>query len=73
MSFNRYNKSSVGEMPQLSEKLISIRPDIPIIICSGHSSMLDEEKMKKVGISAVVTKPFIKSELAKTSRGVLDK
>jgi len=38
-------------MPQmtgvkLSERLMDVRSDIPVIICKGHSSLIDEEKAK---------------------------
>jgi len=64
-------------MPQmtgvkLSEKLKDVRPEIPVIICTGHSSLIDEEKAKKLGISAYVMKPIVMSDIAKTIRKVLD-
>ncbi len=65
-------------MPQmtgvkLSEKLKGIRPDIPVIICTGHSSLIDEEKAKEVGIDGYVVKPIVKSDIAIAIRNVLDK
>jgi len=64
-------------MPQmtgvrLSEKLKSIRPDIPVIICSGHSSLIDEEKAKELGVDAYVKKPIVKSDIAGIILKVLD-
>jgi len=64
-------------MPQmtgvkLSEKLKDVRSDIPVIICTGHSSLIDEEKAKKLGIAAYVMKPIVMSDIAKTIRKVLD-
>ncbi len=64
-------------MPQmtgvrLSEKLREVRPDLPVIVCTGHSALIDEEKAKKLGIAAYVMKPIIKSEIAKIIRRVLD-
>jgi len=64
-------------MPQitgarLSEKLKEIRPDIPIIICTGHSDLVDEKKAKKLGIAAYVMKPISMLEIAQTIRKVLD-
>jgi PAS domain S-box-containing protein len=64
-------------MPQmsgvkLSEKLREIQNDIPIIICTGHSSLIDEEKAKDIGISAFAMKPITMSEIAKLIRTVLD-
>jgi len=65
-------------MPQmtgvkLSEKLMDIREDIPIIICTGHSAFVDEEKAKDLGLAAYVTKPIDMQETAQTIRKVLDK
>ena len=65
-------------MPQmtgvtLSEKLMEIRPDIPIIICTGHSALVDEEKAKKLGLAAYVMKPINILETAQIIRKVLDK
>ncbi len=65
-------------MPQmtgvmLSEKLMKIRPEIPVIICSGHSALIDKEKAMQLGIAAYVMKPIIKQELAQTIRKVLDR
>ena len=58
---------------ELAKKLLEIRPNIPIIICTGYSSKMDEEKAKSIGISAFIMKPVDKGELAKTIRQVLDK
>jgi len=57
---------------QLSEKLKEIRPDIPVIINTGHSSLINEEKAKKMGIAAFAMKPIVKTDIAQTIRKVLD-
>ena len=57
---------------QLSQKLLEIRPDIPIIICTGFSTKIDDEKAKEFGIRGFVMKPVVMSELAKKIREVLD-
>lgn len=57
----------------LSKKLMEIRPEIPIIISTGHSSLIDEEKAEKLGIAAYVMKPVDKGHLARTICKVLDK
>jgi len=64
-------------MPQmtgvkLSEKLKEVRPNIPIIICTGYSSLIDEERAKEMGIDAYVMKPIVMSRIGKTIRVVLD-
>ncbi len=64
-------------MPQmtgvnLSKKLLAIRPDIPIILCTGHSALVDEEKAKEFGLAAYVMKPINMRETAETIRKLLD-
>jgi CheY-like chemotaxis protein/anti-sigma regulatory factor (Ser/Thr protein kinase) len=56
---------------RLSEKLKNIRSDIPVIICTGHSPLIDEEKAKKMGIAAYVMKPIVIRDIARTIRQVL--
>jgi PAS domain S-box-containing protein len=57
---------------QLSRELMRIRPDIPIILCTGFSHIISEEKARKIGIRAFAMKPLIRKELAETVRRVLD-
>ncbi|WP_022663815.1 PAS domain S-box protein [Desulfospira joergensenii] len=57
---------------RLAEKVSRIRPDIPVIICTGYSSLIDEEKAEQMGIAGFVMKPVSASVLAKTVRDVLD-
>jgi len=64
-------------MPQMTgvklvEKLKDVRPDIPVIICTGHSSLVDEESAKALGIAAYAMKPIGMMEIARTIRKVLD-
>jgi two-component system, cell cycle sensor histidine kinase and response regulator CckA len=51
---------------------MEIRHDIPIILCSGYSEHVSEEKAKKIGIREFVMKPLEMKELAETIRKVLD-
>jgi len=65
-------------MPQIngaifSEMIMEIRPDIPVIICSGYSDIINEEKAKKLGMAAYAMKPILTKEISKTIRRVLDK
>ena len=57
---------------QLAEKLLAVRPDIPIIICTGFSERIDKDKAKSLGIKGFLMKPVVKSEIAKMVRKVLD-
>ncbi|MDM8549059.1 response regulator [Desulfobacterales bacterium HSG2] len=56
----------------LSRKLMEIRPDIPIIICTGFSEIFTEEKAANIGIRAYLNKPVSMDVLARTVREVLD-
>ncbi|MBW2662853.1 MAG: response regulator [Deltaproteobacteria bacterium] len=57
---------------QLAKKLMEIRPDISIIICTGFSEKISEDKAKAMGIRGYIMKPVVKSELAKKIREVLE-
>ena len=57
---------------QLSSELLKIRPDIPIILCTGHSEIMSREKAKDLGIRNFLMKPLSKQELAEAVRWVLD-
>jgi len=57
----------------LSKEIKRIRPEIPIIICTGFSDQINEEKCKAMGIQGYVMKPIVGSEIADTIREVLDK
>jgi PAS domain S-box-containing protein len=56
---------------ELAQKLMAIRPDIPVILCTGFSTKMTAEKTKKMGIRAFVLKPVIKQDIAETIRKVL--
>ena len=58
---------------QLAGELLTIRPDIPIIMCTGYSSVMDPDKARDLGIKAFLLKPVIKYEMAKAIRAVLDR
>jgi two-component system cell cycle sensor histidine kinase/response regulator CckA len=57
---------------ELARKIKAIRSDIPIILCSGFSDRLHTQAIKNIGISAVLMKPVIYADLARTVRQVLD-
>nr|WP_321397426.1 response regulator [uncultured Desulfobacter sp.] len=56
----------------LARELRDIRSDIPIILCTGHSSLIDEDKARQLGIAGYIEKPVSISDLAKTIRHILD-
>jgi CheY-like chemotaxis protein len=57
---------------ELAKELMRIRPNIPVIICTGFSEILSEEKAKAIGIREYISKPVVKSEISKAIRNTLD-
>ncbi|MCK5100127.1 MAG: cache domain-containing protein, partial [Desulfobacteraceae bacterium] len=56
---------------ELSNQVIAVRPDIPIILCTGFSEGLTSDLIKNNGILDIVMKPMIASELARAVSNVL--
>ncbi len=56
----------------LAKEMIKIRADIPIILCTGFSEIISEEKAKSIGIRKFIMKPLLKNNLAIQIRDVLD-
>lgn len=56
----------------LAKEMIEIRPDIPIILCTGYSTTMSEEKAKYIGIKEFALKPLSKKSIAKLIRKVLN-
>jgi CheY-like chemotaxis protein len=56
----------------LAQEILRIRPDMPIILCTGFSELVTEERAKEIGIRELILKPFVMHELAATVRKVLD-
>ncbi|MCI5138642.1 MAG: response regulator, partial [Candidatus Electrothrix sp. AR1] len=57
---------------ELTRRILALRPDLPVIICTGFSELIDEEKAGKLGARALMMKPLTKKELACGVRQVLD-
>lgn len=57
---------------ELTEEILKIRSDIPIIICSGFNEIFDKTEAARVGAKAYLSKPVLKNELSETIRKVLD-
>ncbi len=57
---------------RLSLEMIKIRPDIPIIMCTGFSEQITEKSAKALGIREFVLKPIVIREIAESIRRALD-
>lgn len=56
---------------ELAREILRIRPDLPIILCTGYSETVDEESALAIGIKAFMLKPFSVREIAGAIRRVL--
>ncbi len=57
----------------LAREVLKIRPDMPIILCTGFSASIDEEKALALGINAFINKPILRKNISETVREVLDR
>jgi signal transduction histidine kinase/CheY-like chemotaxis protein len=57
---------------ELAEALLGIRPNLPIILCTGFSEQISPDTIQKTGIQAFMWKPIGRLELARTIRKLLD-
>ncbi|HKL00469.1 MAG TPA: ATP-binding protein, partial [Desulfotignum sp.] len=58
---------------QLANELIAVRPDIPIIICTGFSERINQKQAKALGIRGMLMKPVGTKDLAQKVRDVLER
>ena len=57
---------------QLAGEMKKIKPDIPVIICTGFSDRINRDNAKEIGVNAFLMKPIVRTDLAKKIRQVLD-
>jgi len=51
---------------ELAKEILKIRPDIPIILCTGYYDLISEKKARKIGIKSFIFKPIILKNIAQT-------
>ncbi|GBC62351.1 hypothetical protein DENIS_3323 [Desulfonema ishimotonii] len=57
---------------ELTRKLMVIRPDIPVILFTGFSELINGQKARDIGIREMIMKPVIRRDIAEAIRRVLD-
>jgi CheY-like chemotaxis protein len=57
---------------QLARKMLALRPDLPIIICTGFSERFNQETANAMGVKGLLKKPVAKVDMANMIRKVLD-
>ncbi|MGH6980768.1 MAG: response regulator, partial [Stellaceae bacterium] len=66
------NAMGVTSGLKLAGELVAIRPDIPIILCTGFDDGRVTSEARKIGIRAVMTKPVEPAQLAAAIRAARD-
>ena len=56
---------------QLAMALLAIRPNLPIVLCTGFSAKIDDRRAAELGIKAFTMKPFSSHEIAGVVRKLL--
>ncbi len=56
---------------QLTERLLGLRPDLPVVICTGHSDAIDEQDALQLGARAFLLKPVTRADLAQTMHALI--
>ena len=64
-------------MPQLTgdrvaATMLEIRPELPIILCTGYTKQVTEAQIRQIGIRHLIYKPMAMNELARIIRQTLD-
>ncbi|NLD38730.1 MAG: response regulator [Desulfatiglans sp.] len=57
---------------ELATNILRLRPAKKIILCTGYSDLINNEKARQLGIRAYIMKPVVMDTLAVTVRNVLD-
>jgi len=56
----------------LAREILSIRPEIPVILCTGYSDQIEREAVQQLGIFEVLYKPLSAEQLGNAVRQALD-
>jgi DNA-binding NtrC family response regulator len=57
---------------ELANKLMDIRSDIPVILCTGFNDFIDEDAAKSIGIRELLLKPASTNELKTAIKRALE-
>ncbi len=57
---------------ELARRMMAIRPELPVILCTGYSEEMNREQVLALGIARFVQKPLVMEEMLQTVRSVLD-
>ena len=58
---------------ELTRRIKMLSPEMPVVLCTGFSEIIDEKKAKSSGIDGFIMKPATRRQLAQTIHDVLEK
>ena len=58
-----------GEM--LAQQVMTVRPKFPVILCSGFSYTMNEQKAGVMGLQAYLTKPVLMGDMARAIQAAM--
>lgn len=50
---------------EIATQMLAVRPDIPVVLCTGFSELITEERAKQLGIREFLTKPYSLADLSR--------
>ncbi|MFK5950855.1 MAG: ATP-binding protein [Methylococcales bacterium] len=56
---------------EMARSMLQVRPDLPIILCTGYSSRIDKENAESIGIKAYMEKPMNTKDILQTVNALL--
>lgn len=56
----------------LARRLLQIRPDLPVILCTGYGDRITTDQLREIGIRDMLIKPILRYNLAVSIRQALE-
>ncbi|TFG60958.1 MAG: response regulator [Nitrospirales bacterium] len=56
---------------RLAQHVLSCRPKFPVILCSGFSYSMNEQKAETMGLQAYLTKPVLMGDMARAIQAAI--
>ncbi|MEC4681855.1 MAG: response regulator, partial [Nitrospirota bacterium] len=57
---------------EVIRELLTIRPDLPTILCTGYGHAMNVDEPRSVGVTAFLLKPFLQDDLLSALHRVLN-
>jgi CheY-like chemotaxis protein len=56
----------------LAKEILAMRPDIPVVLVTGHSERVDQNLIRQIGVKKLLYKPLSLHQLAISVREIID-